>query len=149
MASQVPFRKRNQINRMESERRTAVAAQGGPASVEGQFMVSGTGEAVAEIHFPVGFIEKPLMFFGWELGEGVVIEDNRFPQFSAFAHRWITREPDGGQGAGARTYYIGVEISCTSKYIGTGSYWLNWLAKGKAITNPLSGVGDITTSSRI
>lgn len=80
--------------------RAYVAIRAGQAVRDGAAVgfveLDGDGESVAEISFPLKFIEKPIFTAGLELGENAWLRYGTFPSWSATVGAWLT-EPAPGQ----------------------------------------------------
>ena len=126
---QAPFEKR----RGGIERQRSV--QGRNHRVEGRFPftnpITGAGESVVAVNFPVWFIDKPSMSFGGELDINEVLIDGAFPTLSALVKTWTTQVRDGA------TYYVGANLLVVSSGAPNQRMFVHWQMEGKALVNPL------------
>lgn len=90
------------------------------------------GEAVTQIKFPVRYVEKPLMTFGFEMAPNQILTPGKYPTACASVHSWkYGRRQDYGA-----KYYDG----CTLVLVTTGDNALSGIFhinfNGKAMRNP-------------
>lgn len=141
-----PAGKRNILKKRESEQIRQSSTLAGPHQITGQFLVEGSGEVTKAISFPVRFIEKPLFFAGFEMNPDTSPVDQKFPITSASVYDWNIEEPDlQSGGLNFRKYFVGANLAVVCIGNPGQRIWVNWMMLGTAITNPLSGVGDLTT----
>lgn len=96
--------------------------------IEGFLMVSGPGESIAELYFPVEFLEKPVFGAGLEVEHGRLL-DGAFPVWSATVYDWVKR------GRTERITYLGVRLAIV--IIGPDNpYELHYSFRGQSFTNP-------------
>lgn len=146
----MPNRKRNAFQQREADQRRMVSNLAGPHQITGQFLLDGSGETTKDLKFPVNFIEKPLFYAGFEMDTSSAPVDGAFPLATATAFNWVIKEPDLDNNAlNLRKYFTGVSVAVVCVGSPNQKVWVNWMAVGKAITNPLSGVSDFTTDSAI
>lgn len=107
---------------------------------KGGVKVVGIGEALAEVKFPVFFLERPTFTYGAELAEGSVLIPTEYPTLSALAYDWDIADPDKELfGQSMRRWYRGVSLAIvTTGPVGTDMY-VHYQFTGRAITNPVGG----------
>jgi len=101
--------------------------QGRVHSVVGFVEVTGVGEAIITVTFPVTFIERPTMLFGGELGTNGVLVDGSFPTINVMVKEWTTYKKQQA------TYWTGAVLVL----VATGSSEQQIIANWKA--DPLHG----------
>lgn len=120
-----------------------------PMSVEGTFLVDGAGEAIADIVFPVKFIERPNLSFGGELHLDTNPVAGQYPTISVVVNRWAT-DPSAALTftvATLKLYFVGAQLLVVTTGPTTQRMWVHWSAKGRAIINPAAE--NVTTNSII
>lgn len=115
-------------------------------------MVNGSGEASQTVNFPVAFIARPTLSYGYELHPDTSPVTGSFPSGSCVVHRWITDPPfDASTSASvnfSKIYFKGAYLLVLTTGPTAQKLWVHWTAQGKAVVNPGSGDG-ITTDSQI
>lgn len=96
--------------------------------IQGWIKVSGVGELVVPITWPVWFIERPSFNPGYELDEASPLDTGDFPQWSFTVSAWEkTTAGEIGE------YWVGADlalvISGNPEQIG----WVHWAMEGKAL----------------
>ncbi len=143
-----PAGKRNVLKKMEAQQIRTRSNLAGPHQITGQFLVEGSGEVTKQIYFPVRFIEKPLFFSGIEMNVDSSPVDQSFPLATTSVYDWDIEEPDlANGGLNFRKYFVGANLAVVCIGNPGQRFWVNWMMVGTAITNPLSGVGDLTTDT--
>lgn len=114
-------------------------------AIEGHLKLNGAGESLAELHFPISFLEKPVFTCGFELAPDSFLTTGQFPVATATVYDWLTRGTD------ANIMYIGAKIAIAflapSYYtsggdaggtiaIGSTNGELHYSFRGKSFTNP-------------
>jgi len=143
-----PVGKRNVLKKLEAQQIRQTSNLAGPHQITGQFLVEGSGEVTKTIFFPVRFIEKPLFFSGIEMHIDTSPVGEKFPLATVCVYDWNIEEPDlasGGQNF--RQYFVGANLAIVCIGNPGQRFWVNWMMNGLAITNPLSGIGDLTTDT--
>jgi hypothetical protein len=101
------------------------------STVTGTVKLTGRGQGVVDINFPVTFIEKPNVSFGYELEQGY--QSDLIPACNAVVNDWIM---DDMKSSSIRI--DGCSLGCVvSAGPGTVSY-LHFNFYGKAYRNPVS-----------
>lgn len=131
--------KATQLNMLKMQLRNAQQSihdastmQAKQTSLSGQYMINGAGEAIVEVYFPVRFVEKPLVTFGFEMKDGEVYIPGQMATGSGVVLDWITEEKPP-----VSRIYIGCVIGAVTtgqkyqKMIGV------WQANGVAYTDPV------------
>lgn len=99
--------------------------------LSGLFMFQGNGEGRKEVQFPVKFIEKPVFYFGGELGPNQSIVDGYFPTVSVVVGAWQTLK---------RPPVTNLYYGCTLIVVVTGhadqKLVIHWHVEGKALSDP-------------
>lgn len=116
-------------------------AQGSIYCVQGQFLTQGAGESIQTVNFPIMFVEKPLLYFGFEM-QGAAMAQGSFPQASAIVVQYFTTKLDD-----QREYFTSANIATVTKGPAGLEMWVSWLAMGQALGAPL--FGDDTAESGI
>lgn len=140
---------RKEQNRVNDADRVA-SGLASPISIEGTFLVDGSGEASADIVFPVKFIERPNISFGGELHLDTNPVAGQFPTISVVVNRWITDPPAAltYTVATLKLYFVGAQLLVVTTGPTSQRMWVHWTAKGRAIINP-AALSDLTTNSPI
>lgn len=99
-------------------------------TVNGLFMVDGSGEATATIAFPIKFMERPLINFGGELNPNSTVTAGNFPTISVVVGSWTLEGPP------EKRYFTGATLLVRTTGPDLQKMWIHWSAVGKAITNP-------------
>jgi hypothetical protein len=103
----------------------------GNQRISGQFLWSGNGEGKKEVQFPVKFIEKPVFYFGGELGPGQTIVDGFYPTVSVAVGQWQTLR---------RPPVLNLYYGCTLLIVVSGhtdqKLVIHWHIEGKALSDP-------------
>lgn len=99
-------------------------------SIDGLFMITGSGEASVFVNFPVKFIERPNLSFGFELDPSAVVAAGSYPSVSAVIGGWAKEGPSN------KRTFTGATILVVSTGPVTQKIWVHWTASAKATTNP-------------
>lgn len=102
-------------------------------SVDGQFLVDGSGEAAQTVHFPVRFIERPNFVSGGELHLDTSPVAGQAPTISCVINTWITDPPVLTT---AQLYFIGANLVVVSTGPSNQRMWVHWRATGRALVAP-------------
>lgn len=107
-------------------------------SVEGRFMVDGSGEALRTVSFPVIFIQIPNMTYGGELNLDSHAVAGSFPIMSAVVNKWETNPPIEISITTdySKVYFIGAELAIVTTGPVGQRMWIHWRASGRAIVGP-------------
>lgn len=98
-------------------------------SAVGFVAISGEGESVAEIQFPIKFLEKPVFTVGFELADNVPLEWGSFPQCSATVATWMIEPPD------ISPLYVGAIVGIVTS--GVSRSVLHYRFEARSFTNPV------------
>lgn len=106
--------------------------------IVGFISITGVGEAVVPVRFPVRFIELPAMSFGGSLGDNQAIPAFNFPTINAMvkAFDFEVRDETGSR------YYNGAEIIVVTTGPPDMRSVLHYQFEGVALNNPLTSLGD-------
>lgn len=101
-------------------------------------LITGTGEAVVEIPFPVYFVDRPAFYTGLVLDDNITVVAQSFPTYSATVVRWnrITK-----QGENVGYFYKGATVAVRITGSDTQRAFLQTHFHGKAMRNPTTGLG--------
>jgi hypothetical protein len=98
--------------------------------VSGQFSINAIGEAVAVVTFPVSFLEKPNVTFGFEMRSGYMYEQGNMVSATGVVLNWKTSD---------RPPFSRFYTGCTIGVVSTGPYYQKligtWYASGKALVD--------------
>jgi len=120
------------------------------SAIEGTFLVDGSGESLKTVNFPVRFINRPSIQFGYELHIDTVAVASTFPMASSIVNRWITDPPIADDGTAveySKVYFIGARLIVTTTGPTNQRMWVHWRASGRALVNPTTTGDGITTES--
>ena len=99
-------------------------------SVGGQEIIQGTGDALAQILFPVVYLEKPFFTCGFELtGPGASLVVGDYPYANALVSEWHRS---------ASHHFIGFNLVVVVHGPMQTQVILNWLVTGLGISNPVN-----------
>lgn len=97
----------------------------------GEVNVSGAGEAVVAVSFPVWFWARPSMSFGAELGTNEKLVDGKYPTVSVIVQKWRTVRRD------LHDFYVGADLLVvTTGHPDKQRAVVHWQAEGPALVNP-------------
>lgn len=100
-------------------------------TVTGTVMLTGRGQGIVDINFPITFVEKPNVSFGYELEQGY--QSELVPSCAGVVNSWVM---DSTKSDSIRI--SGCSLGCVvSAAPGTVSY-LHFNFYGKAYRNPVS-----------
>lgn len=119
--------------RGEVERQRSV--QGGSHRISGFVEVAGAGEVLADVNFPVWFIERPSMSFGGELGPNEPLEVENYPTVSVMVKSWAKRQKAGAD------YFTGATLIVVTSGPEKQRVIAHWQMEGRALVNPLLSTG--------
>lgn len=122
--------RRGQLERAQS-------MQGRRHRVTGFVEIVGAGESLAEVVFPVHFIEVPMVSFGGELGPNEVLEDRHFPTISVMVRAWKREERAGAE------YITGATLIIVTTGRVEQRATAHWQAEGTALVPPLLSSGSV------
>lgn len=112
-------------------------------TVSGRTLVSGTGEIMIPVEFPILFVEPPGFFFGGEMDGGHPIAPGFCPTISVIVAAWETL-PKRGVNTGF--FYsgatLGVVLTGDTAAASEQEMWVHWHFMGSAFQNPV----DVLTS---
>lgn len=114
-----------------------------PFIVSGQFSVTGAGELVKDINFPVTFTDKPLLSFGANMDENQIIVAGNFPTASVIVLKYKEKITPGTSTAS----YTGASLIVVTTGMEDQIMWIHWQMSGTALVNPVSNRG--ATSGRV
>lgn len=100
-------------------------------NVTGRFLIRGVGESLADIEFPVWFIEEPTPTFGSILAPGSALVRDSFPILSATVVRWHMHKVDD-----IRSYFVGAQIACYTAGPESLRLYCTYSMEAKALRNP-------------
>lgn len=124
---------REENRRAELERLRGSAAQ--YFKVYGEIQVTGAGEALTRIVFPVRFTEKPVLHHGSELAPGSpTVTAGSFPTCSASILTWDTRVKSDGT-----FLYIGGLFGIVTSGSVNQVMNVHWSIEGIGLRNPAAG----------
>lgn len=98
-------------------------------SAVGFVEITGEGESVAEIRFPIKFLEKPVFTVGFELADNVSLEWGSFPLCSATVATWLTEPPE------ISPLYIGAIVGVVTD--GASKTVLHYRFEARSFSNPI------------
>lgn len=98
--------------------------------VEGDIPVTGAGETLATVRFPIQFTEKPMFTFGHELADNVWPIPGAYPMVSATVVSWTKIERSG-----SRQYWTGASVAIVIDGAAAQSI-LHFHFSGRAFRNP-------------
>lgn len=118
-----------ELRRGEIERQTAAQSQ--YFKITGEIEVTGVGEGIISVDFPVYFVEKPAFSFGPEMGPGQALTATYFPTGNLCVYQWGEQNRDDGTivYAGATFVYV-----CTGTP--TQAMVLQWHMEGVGLRGP-------------
>ena len=103
----------------------------GNQRISGQFLWEGSGEGEKEVVFPVKFIERPVFYFGGELGPNQSVVDGYYPTVSVVVGGWLTLK---------RPPVTSLYYGCTLVVVVTGhtdqKMVIHWHVEGRALSDP-------------
>lgn len=132
MSGEVNAFRRTQAQQ-ERNRRNAQAVATRPQVLSGQVQVSGAGDTLVNLPFPVQFSQKPLLAFGFDLEHGQDIVIGSLPTLTMGVVRWdiVGNPPE-------QLFYRG----CTLAIVTTGAanqiMYAHYHFTGTAMSNPVS-----------
>lgn len=116
-----------ETQRTNSARLNGQAVRDGEAT--GFVDLAGAGESVADIVFPISFVEKPVFTFGFEMAPGSWLVSGEFPVGTATVASWtVVRLNEMDTYTGAR---LGIVLTGIP-----GPGILHYVFKGRSLTNP-------------
>lgn len=105
--------------------------------VHGFIDLASDGEVIAEIKFPIAFMEKPVFTYGLELGKNLWFSYGQFPIHSATVGRWTIQRPADS------TLYVGAAIGIV--VIGAARSILHYSFEGRSFTVPTGTETTVST----
>lgn len=118
--------RRNDLARIQS-------TSAGMTRVPGRVLVTGVGEILVDIKFPVWFSDRPYFSFAGELDTNFSVADGVFPTVSVVVVKWVnSNQSDGFVG-----YYSGAKLAVVTKGPSGQQMWIHWTAEGPAVNLPV------------
>lgn len=127
---------------MENRRRTVDRIDDMSAkdtTAHGRTIISGLGQILIDLVFPVSFSNKPIFTYGADLDDQPpqTLLDGRYPKLNATVVEWTTIRKATGAFDG---YYIGCKVAL---FVEGGSslqkIGFNWAFREIAVRNPITG----------
>lgn len=118
-----------QRNRDELRRTSSMQAR--THWVTGSVGITGTGELITDLKFPVTFIERPIFTQGAVLDENQPIVTGAFPDITGIVLNWVTKQQSPEQ-----IFYVGCRIGVVAKGSFDQRAFLDYRFEGTAIVNP-------------
>lgn len=107
------------------------AATGKLHSIQGFIEISGSGEALLDVNFPVWFLERPTFTYGGEMAADQVLVAGQYPMLSVLVHRWLKKDYPNGV-----SYFAGATLIIVTTGPAEQRLLGHWQAQGKALRNP-------------
>lgn len=97
----------------------------------GEVSVTGAGEVVFPVSFPVWFWERPSVSFGAELATNEKLVAGKYPTVSVVVQKWRTVRRD------LHDFYTGADLLIvTTGHDDRQRSIVHWQAEGRALVNP-------------
>lgn len=103
----------------------------------GKSLISGLGEVLVDVDFPIIFAEEPSCSFGSVMDGGFPVNPGKFPTVSATVSAWQTIPK---QGSGTGFFYTGATMAIVitgDSTLSEQQLWVNWNFIGAAFQNPV------------
>lgn len=102
--------------------------------VSGSVGITGTGELITELKFPVVFTERPVFTQGAVLDENQPIVTGAFPDIRGIVLNWVVKRQHSEQ-----VFYVGARIGVVARGSFDQRAFLDYRFEGMAIVNPTFG----------
>lgn len=132
------IRRALESRRGEVERSRSVA--GGIYVVDGIIDLRGTGEATIDVKFPVTFTEMPIVLGGGAVSPNQRIVPGEFPSWRVGVREWVLDIPaDTPDSPTFKGCTLVVIVDGARDDEDTFQSYAFWMARGRALTNPIVG----------
>lgn len=134
----------DKLDKIHTARTEKGDAQVKNAFCNGFILIDGVGDSIAEVDFPVMFVEEPNPDFALVLQPNQPVVPGQFPMWSAFVAEWVLQDA----GDHHRLWYTGARIGISlASAIPNLHCKLSYKFMAQAFRNPTDG--DITAGATL